>query len=29
LAEGARKAGFPVPDKTAAELAQQSTIPQR
>ncbi|MEE1658273.1 adenylate cyclase [Microvirga sp. CF3062] len=29
LAEGARKAGFPVPDTTAAETALQSTIPQR
>jgi TolB-like protein len=29
LAEGARKAGFPVPDKTAAEEALLSTAPQR
>ncbi|GEO19142.1 adenylate cyclase [Microvirga aerophila] len=29
LAEGARKAGFPVPDTTAAETALQSGIPQR
>ena len=29
LAEGARKAGFPVPDTTAAETALRSAIPQR
>jgi tetratricopeptide (TPR) repeat protein len=29
LAEGARKAGFPVPDTTAAETALQSGVPQR
>jgi TolB-like protein/tetratricopeptide (TPR) repeat protein len=29
LAEGARKAGFPVPDTTAAETALQSSVPQR
>jgi hypothetical protein len=29
LAEGARKAGFPVPDTTAAETALQAGGPQR
>jgi hypothetical protein len=29
LAEGARKAGFPVPDTTAAETALHSGVPQR
>lgn len=29
MAEGARKAGFPVPDTTAAETALQSAAPQR
>jgi adenylate cyclase len=29
LAEGARKAGFPVPDTTAAETALQLSMPQR
>ncbi|MBM6594359.1 hypothetical protein [Microvirga pudoricolor] len=29
FAEGARKAGFPVPDRTAAELALQAAAPQR
>ena len=29
LAEGARKAGFPVPDRTAAEMALHATVPQR
>lgn len=29
LAQGARKAGFPVPDKTAAEAVLQADIPRR
>jgi TolB-like protein len=29
LAEGARKAGFPVPDTTAAEMALRTAAPQR
>ena len=28
LAEGARKAGFPVPEVTAAEVAQKSSFPR-
>ena len=28
LAQGARKAGFPVPEATAAEVAQKSSFPR-